>query len=51
MSASLQGQVDVVGTLVQHGAKVDLKKEVNFMFLAIEKLESECFCLLCSYYV
>ena len=29
MSASWQGHVDVVDRLVQHGAKVDLKKEVN----------------------
>ena len=46
MSASLHGQVDVVDTLVQHGAKIDWKKEVNFIFLSIE-----CFYLLCSYYV
>ena len=29
MSASRYGQVDVVDTLVQHGAKIDWKKEVN----------------------
>ena len=29
MSASWQGHVDVVDRLVQHGAKVDWKKEVN----------------------
>ena len=29
MSASLHGHVDVVDRLVQRGAKVDWKKEVN----------------------
>ena len=29
MSASQQGHVDVVDILVQNGAKVDWKKEVN----------------------
>ena len=29
MSASQDGHVDVVDRLVQHGAKVDWKKEVN----------------------
>ena len=46
MSASWHGHVNVVVILVQHGAKVDLKKEVNFIFLLIG-----CFCLLCSYYM
>ena len=32
MSASWRGHVDVVDTLVQHGAKVDWKKEVNSYF-------------------
>ena len=46
MSASLHGHVEVVDRLVQHGAKVDLKKEVNFIFLLIG-----CFCLLRIYYM
>ena len=29
MSASLNGHVEVVNTLLQHGASVDLKKEVH----------------------
>ena len=29
MSASFKGHVDVVDRLIQHGAKVDWKKEVN----------------------
>ena len=35
MSASWKGHVDVVDRLVQHGAKVDWKREVNFIFLSI----------------
>ena len=36
MSASLKGHVDVVDRLVQYGAKVDWKKEVNSYIFFIE---------------
>ena len=44
MSASHQGHVKVVDTLIQHGAKVDWKKEVNTYFV-------EFFCHLNSCYI
>ena len=35
MSASFNGHVDVVDRLVQHGAKVDWKKEVYELYIFI----------------
>ena len=47
MEASLNGHAEVVDTLLQHGARVDLKKEVNLLAIICNK----CFllCLILQY--
>ena len=38
MAASQNGHVDVVKTLLEHGARVDLQDEVGSLFLVLCKL-------------
>ena len=50
MEVSLNGHAELVNTLLQHGASVDLKKEVNLLAIIIMHLLF-LFCLILQYIV
>ena len=55
MEASVNGHAEVVDTLLQHGARVDLKKEVNLLGIIRNKCAfyyvSSCSLLFSRYYL